>query len=221
MNPSFEPADWEAEALLPARLLAGTPPAVREKVRRVERCLYLLILEQLKPEPGAPALAHEVRALVAELSIVARALHGICGIDGLEAVAGALDEILRETVPLLDPPGALPEEEAATPAAEGGIRPFAFQLSRDPLFRDTAQALGDFLASLQIEPGRSERLAALYQDLLWIRAVLKHHIARRGEISCLRQGDSALCATAGMLASRLEAPLEGLRQAVETSEAAA
>ncbi len=217
MNPSFEPADWEAEALLPARLLAGTPPAVREKVRRVERCLYLLILEQLKPEPGAPALAHEVRALVTELAIVSRALHGL---DGLEAVAGALDAVLRETLPSLEALGTLSNAESE-PAGEGGIRPFAFQLSRDPLFRDTAQALGDFLSSLQIESGRAERLAALYQDLLWIRAVLQHHIARRGEISCLRQGESVLCATAGMLASRLEAPLEGLRQAVETSEAAA
>ena len=220
MIPSLEPSDWEAEALLPARLLAGTPPVVREKVRRVERCLYLLILEQLKPEPGAPALAHEIRALMEELSIVARALRGICGIDGLEAVAGALDEILRETIPLLEPPGTLPDEDDEPLGKEGGIRPFAFQLSRDPLFQDTAQALGEFMAALQAEPGRSERLAALYQDLLWIRSVLRHHIARRGEISCLRQGESVLCSTAGMLASRLEIPLEGLRQALEAPDGA-
>jgi hypothetical protein len=218
MNPSFEPADWETAALLPARLLAGAPSAVRQKVRRVERCLYLLILEQLKPEPGAPALAHEVRALVEELAIVARALRDL---DGLEAVAGALDAVLRETRPSLEALGTLSNADSEPPAAERGIRPFAFQLSRDPLFRNTAQALGDFLVSLQIESGRAERLAALYQDLLWIRAVLQHHIARRGEISCLRHGDSVLCAAAGALAARLEAPLEELRQAVETSEAAA
>jgi hypothetical protein len=217
MNPSFEPADWETAALLPARLLAGAPPEVCQKVRRVERCLYLLILEQLKPDPGAPAMAHEVRALVEELAIVARALHDL---DGLEGVAGALDAVLRETRPSLEALGTLSNADSE-PAGEGGIRPFAFQLSRDPLFRDTAQALGDFLASLQIESGRAERLAALYQDLLWIRAVLQHHIARRGEISCLRHGDSVLCAAAGALAARLEAPLEELRQAVETSEAAA
>jgi len=217
MNPSFKPADWETAALLPARLLAGAPPEVCQKVRRVERCLYLLILEQLKPDPGAPAMAHEVRALVEELAIVARALHDL---DGLEGVAGALDAVLRETRPSLEALGTLSNADSE-PAGEGGIRPFAFQLSRDPLFRDTAQALGDFLASLQIESGRAERLAALYQDLLWIRAVLQHHIARRGEISCLRPGDSVLCAAAGALAARLEGPLEGLRQAVETSEAAA
>jgi len=204
MSSDSEPQDWESEALLPARLLAGTPPAVQAAARRMERCLYLWILERLEPESGAPALGQEVAALVGELATL---VDGLRELDGPRPVIQGLEVAVSEACTLLD---------LHSPASQGrGVRHFALQLSGDSLFRDTLQAFGGLLGAVRREPGRDKQLAALYRDLLWIRAVLQQHIARRGEISSLQQGDSVLCAIAGMLASRLEAPIATFQVALQ------
>jgi hypothetical protein len=211
MSSTFEPQDWEAEALLPARVLAGVSPAVQAAARRLERCLYLWLLEHLEEDPGAPAITHEVAALVAELATVAGALREL---NGPASVVRGVETALAEACTLLhlQPPSSKEGENQ---------RPFALQLSGDSLFRDTLHAFGGLFAAVGAvggAPDREARLAALCRDLLWIRAVLQQHIARRGEISCLREGDSLVCTVAGILASRLEAPIAALREELEAPE---
>jgi hypothetical protein len=208
MSLTFEPQDWEAEALLPARVLAGAPTAVQAAARQLERCLYLWILEQLEEDPGAPAITQEVEALVQELATVAGALREV---GAPEAISDGLETALSEACTLLHLQPASSKEGA-------GQRPFALQLSGDTLFRDTLHAFGGLFAAVGGTPDREAQLAALYRDLLWIRAVLQQHIARRGEISCLQEGDSVVCTVAGILASRLEAPIASLQAVLQAPE---
>jgi hypothetical protein len=100
-----------------------------------------------------------------------------------------------------------------------GLRPFALSLSRDAHYQEAIQALGECMATLRGEPSRAEWLTALHQDLLWVRTVLHRHIASRGEVSSLGPGESRLCSVAGILANRLQRPLELLQGVIEGTAA--
>ena len=215
-----DPDDWEAQALLPARLLAGTDPQVRTKLREAERHLYLLILEGLGSQPTGSTLAYEVQTLVGELWIIERHLKALGEVEG---VARELEAILRDAERSL---GA-PTLDSGPPVGDDpGIRPFILSLSCQEHFQTCIRKVGEGVTALRRAPerpdppgrpnqaDRQEWLSALLADLRWVMKVLREHIATRAEISCLRPGETRLCSMANFLARSLEKPAERLERAV-------
>ena len=210
MKPPSDPGDWEAQALLPARLLAGTDPETREKLQKAGKYLYLLILEHLGPEPAGPTLAYEFQTLIGELQILH---HSLQAVMGMEPIAEELGSVLRETLAHLEP-----LETQVWGPKDSGIRPFALSLSQDPQYQESMQALGEGMGTLRHEPSREQWLTALLLDLRWVMTVLQQHIARRTEMSSIRPEDCYLCSTAGLLARSLERTAEMLQEALREAQ---
>ncbi len=220
MTTPSPPEDWESQALFPARLLVGLPLEAQRKFRRAGARLYAVMMEDFEPdsEKRAPTLAEELRSLVEELLILHRTSRAVAG---LEAVATALGQILKETVHEISEPnqnGSALSTKDRRPAVSP-VRPYLITLSRQLEHREILTDLGDGLATLAREPTLDEWLSALVIDLMWVRTVLEQHIAIRGEISGLGQGDSALCGLAKWLAKRLAHPI-ALAQAARGAKAA-
>ena len=218
MKPPSDPDDWEARALLPARLLAGADPETREKLQKAGKYLYLLILEGLGSEPTGSTLAYEFQTLLGELRILQRHLQAA---GDLESITVELDSVLADAEGHLRALKMAPVAEDSGLGDDPGLRPFILSLSCHPAYQTAIRTLGEGASALRGKPDRTQWLSALLMDLRWVRTVLRHHIAARAEISCLRPGECCLCSMASLLSRSLRRAEEQLEQVVEALQAGA